>query len=125
MATNFQKKTETQDKKATARPQTSSAYSSTKKTTTTSFSPKPKSHSEPPKSSLEKLDRATNSEGEVFQANDLIQVKDLKGRPTTAKLQYFFSVSHSTMAVYTPAEDLETGWEWERGCCLVDALVRA
>ena len=125
MASKFQKKTETKDKKATARPQASSAHSSTKKSATTSFSPKSKSHSEPPKSSLEKLDRATNSEGEVFQASDLIQVKDLKGRPTTAKLQYFFSVSHDTMAVYTPAEDLETGWEWERGCCLVDALVRA
>ena len=88
-----------------------------------------RSQAKPPSKSskpfIEKLDRATNSQGEVFKADDLIRVQDLKASPTTAKIKYFYAEQRGAMAVYEPAEEQETGWLWERGCCLVDTLIKA
>ena len=86
--------------------------------------PRPKPKSKPPKYQVEKLETATNSQGEVFNAGDLIQVQDLKARPTTAKIEYFYAEPRGVMAVYSPAEDQEQGWEWAQGYCLVNTLVR-
>ena len=85
--------------------------------------PRPKPKSKQPKYQVEKLETATNSQGEVFNAGDLIQVKDLKSRPTTAKIEYFYVEPRGMMAVYAPAVDQESGWEWSQGCCLVDTLM--
>ena len=86
--------------------------------------PRPKPKSKQPKYQVEKLETATNSQGEVFKTGDLIQVKDLKGNPTTAKIEYFYAEARGMMAVYSPAEDQESGWEWSQGCCWLDTLVR-
>ena len=81
MASKYQQKTETKDTKAIARPQTEQTESSTDNGTSTPSQPKSK-----PKYEVEKLETATNSLGEVFQTGDLIWVKDLKARLTTAKM---------------------------------------
>ena len=73
MASNFEKKTEWEDTKATARTRTNYSESSTENGESTPPKLKPK-----PKFELEQLETATNSQGEVFKVGDLIQVKELK-----------------------------------------------
>ncbi len=73
MVSKFEKKTERQDSKAIARPQGN--YQNSAPDNEESTQPKPKSK---PKFELEKLETATSSLGEVFNAGDLIVVKDLK-----------------------------------------------
>ncbi len=121
MVSNWEQQTETKDIKAIARPQAAYSESSTENGPSTPAKPSAKKAPSFP----EKLDRATNSLGEVLKADDLIVVKDLKGRPTTAKIKYFYPEPRGTMAVYAPAEDQEAGWSWFRGCCLIDTLSRA
>ena len=118
MTGKYQKKAERQDSKAIARPQGN--YTNSSPAHGESTQPKPKSK---PKFELEKLETATSSLGEVFSSGDLIQVKDLKGNPTTAKIKYFYAEPRGMMAVYVPAEEQEAGWEWTQGCCLVDTLI--
>ena len=86
MTSKFEKKAERQDSKAIARPQRN--YQNSAPENGESTQPKPKSK---PKSQLEKLETATSSLGEVFSSGDLIQVKDLKGNTTTAKIEYFYA----------------------------------
>ena len=123
MTSNFEQKAEGQDTKPTAPTRTDYSESSTDNGARTQLKPRPKSKQ--PKFEVEKLETATNSLGEVFQAGDLIWVKDLKARLTTAKIEYFYAEPRGTMAVYVPAEEQEAGWSWFRGCCLVDTLVAA
>ena len=118
MASKYQQKTETKDTKAIARPQTEQTESSTDNGTSTQSKPKSK-----PKYEVEKLETATSSLGEVFSSGDLIQVKDLRNLPTTAKIKYFYAEPRGMMAVYVPAEEQESGWEWTQGCRLVDTLM--
>ena len=118
MVSNYQKKSQRQVSKAIARPRPNSQASSPDNGESTP--PKTKSQ---PQYAVEKLETATNSQGEVFQAGDLIQVKDIKRNPTTAKIEYFYAEPRGMMAVYSPAEDQESGWEWAQGCCLVDTLI--
>ncbi len=120
MASKYQQKVERQDTKAIARPRMNHKESATDNGKSTQ--PKPKSK---PKFELEKLETATNSLGEVFNAGDLIVVRDLKGNFTIAKIEYFYAEPRGTMTVYVPAEEQETGWSWVQGYCLVDTLLRA
>ncbi len=122
MTNNVEKKAEGQDTKATAPTRTNERKSSTDNGTRTQLKPKPKSKQ--PKYEVEKLETATSYLGEVFNAGDLIWVKDLKARLTTAKIEYFYAEPRGIMAVYVPAEEQETGWEWTQGCRLVDTLMR-
>ena len=122
MVSKYQQKAETKDTKAIARPQTEQNESSTDDGTSTPSKPKPKSK---PKYEVEKLETATSSLGEVFSSGDLIVVKDLRNLPTTAKIKYFYAEPRGMMAVYVPAEEQESGWGWEQGCCLVATLVAA
>ena len=121
MTNKFPKKTAVNNRQATPRIQRDYKKSSNDNEANTQAKPS----SKPFHSSLEKLDRATNSQGEVFEAGDLIQVKDSRNLTTTAKIKYFYQNSQGTWAVYSPAEKLEKGWLWEKGFCLVDSLVRA
>ena len=73
MTNKFPKKTAINNTKATSRIQRGYKKSSSDEEASTQV--EPSSKSSPP--SLEKLDRATNSQGEVFSAGDLIQIKDL------------------------------------------------
>ena len=116
--TNREDLPEGQDSKAIARPRPNERASSPDDEESTPSKPKFK-----PKFELEKLETATSSIGEVFSSGDLIQVKDLKGNPTTAKIEYFYAEPRGMMAVYVPAEEQEAGWVWEQGCCLVDTLI--
>ena len=116
MTSKYQKKAAQEDTKALVRPRTNHKDFATDRR---------ESNQPKPKFKLKKLETATNSHGEVFNAGDLIQVKDLKARPTTAKIEYFYAEPRGTMAVYVPAEEQEAGWSWEQGCCLVDTLIRA
>ncbi len=120
MTNKFPKKTANNNLKATSRSQRDYSESSLDEEARTQA----ESSSKPPKSFLEKLDRATNSQGELFCAGDLIQIKDLRNLTTTAKIKYFYAEPRGTMAVYSPAEELEKGWLWEKGFCLVDSLIR-
>ena len=120
MTGKYQKKAERQDSKAIARPRPNERASSPDNGESTQ--PKPKSK---PKYEVEKLETATSSLGEVFSSGDLIQVKDLRNLPTTAKIKYFYAEPRGMMAVYVPAEEQESGWGWEQGCCLVATLVAA
>ncbi len=119
MASKYQNKAEGQDTKAIARPRPNYEDSTTDNETSTPSKPKSK-----PKYEVEKLETATNSQGEVFSSGDLIVVKDLRNLPTTAKIKYFYAEPRGMMAVYVPAVEQEAGWLWEQGCCLVDTLVR-
>ncbi len=121
MTSKYQKKAERQESKVIARPRPN--YQASSPDNGESTPPKPKSKQ--PKYELEKLETATSSRGEVFSSGDLIQVKDLKDNPTTAKIKYFYAEPRGTMAVYVPAEEQEAGWVWTQGCCLVDTLTRA
>ncbi len=114
-------KTKTKNLKATARPAKSMARSSGLK----SNQPDNKSKQDNYDSQLEKLETVTNSRGEVFKVGDLIQIKDLRDLPTRAKIKYFYSEPRGMMAVYVPTEKAEAGWEWFKGCSLLDALVKA
>ena len=69
MTNKFQKKIAINNTKATSRFQGGYSKSSTDNETNTQV--EPSSKSSPP--SLEKLDRATNSQDEVFYAGDLIR----------------------------------------------------
>ena len=122
MTNNVEKKAEVQDSKVTAPTRTNDRESSTDNGAKTQL--KPRAKSKQPKYEVEKLETATSSLGEVFNAADLIWVKDLKARLTTAKIEYFYVEPRGTMAVYAPAEEQETGWSWVQGCCLVDTLMR-
>ncbi len=121
MTNKFPKKTANNNLEATSRIQRDYNKSSLDEEANTQA----ESSSKPPKSSLEKLDRATNSQGELFYAGDLIRMKDSRNLTTTAKIKYFYQNSQGTWAVYSPAEELEKGWLWEKGFCLVDSLIRA
>ena len=80
MTNKFPKKTATNNRKATSRTQRDYSQSSNDNEASTQAEPS----SKPPQSFPEKLDRATNSQGEVFEAGDLIQIKDLRNLTTTA-----------------------------------------
>ncbi len=80
MTNKFRLKTATNNTKATARIRRGYKRSSLDEEASTQA--EPSSRSSPP--SLEKLDRATNSQDEVFYAGDLIQIKDLRNLTTTA-----------------------------------------
>ena len=121
MTNKFPKKTANNNLKATYR--TQRGYSKSSLDEEASTQAEPSSESSPP--SLEKLDRATNSQGEVFYSGDLIRMKDSRNLTTTGKIKYFYQNSQGTWAVYSPAEELEKGWLWEKGFCLVDSLIRA
>ena len=121
MTNKFPKKIAINNTKATARIQR--YYSKSDNDNETNTQVELSSKSSPP--SLEKLDRATNSQGEVFEAGDLIQIRDLRNLTTTAYIKYFYEEPRGTMAVYSPAEELDKGWLWEKGFCFVDSLIRA
>ena len=121
MTNKFPKKTAVNNRQATSRIQRDYRKSSDDNEASTQAEPS----SKPPKSFLEKLDRATNSQGEIFEAGDLIRVKDLRNSSTTAYIKYFYAEPRGTIAVYAPAEELDKSWLWEKGFCLVDTLVRA
>ena len=121
MTNKFPKKTTTNNRKATSRVQRNYDKSSNDNEANTQAEPS----SKPFHSSLEKLDRTTNSQGKVFYAGDLIIMRDSRNLTTTAKIKYFYQNSQGTWAVYSPAEELDKGWLWEKGFCLIDSLVRA
>ncbi len=108
MTNKFRLKTATNNTKATSRFQKD--YRKSDNDNEANTQAEPSSKSSPP--SLEKLDRATNSQDEVFYAGDLIRMKDSRNLTTTAKIKYFYQNSQGTWAVYSPAEELEKGWLW-------------
>ena len=121
MTNKFPKKIAINNTKATARIQRDYSKSSNDNEANTQAEPS----SKPFHSSLEKLDRATNSQGEVFEAGDLIQIRDLRNLTTTAYIKYFYFEPRGTMAVYYPAEEIKDNWLWSKGFCLIESLIRA